>query len=153
MTVNVPEAAAEAKHIQTDKYDPTAELSRFRFPSIDLLAKREQRTDHVDLAEQEENKDRLTKTLSTYGVKISHIEATVGPTITRYEVIPAEGERIRSIKNLGDDLALSLSALGIRIIAPIPGKGTIGIEVPNKDPQIVSMRGIPESSPVSESIM
>ncbi len=142
MTVNVPEAAAEAKHIQTDKYDPTAELSRFRFPSIDLLAKREQRTDHVDLAEQEENKDRLTKTLSTYGVKISHIEATVGPTITRYEVIPAEGERIRSIKNLGDDLALSLSALGIRIIAPIPGKGTIGIEVPNKDPQIVSMRGI-----------
>ncbi|MDE5687689.1 MAG: DNA translocase FtsK [Paramuribaculum sp.] len=142
LTVNAPAEVKEARHIQTDVYDPTAELSRFRFPSIDLLEKREQRTDHVDIAEQEENKDRLTKTLSTYGVKISHIEATVGPTITRYEVIPAEGERIRSIKNLGDDLALSLSALGIRIIAPIPGKGTIGIEVPNKDPQIVSMRSI-----------
>lgn len=142
LTVNAPAEVKEAKHIQTDVYDPTAELSRFRFPSIDLLEKREQRTDHVDIAEQEENKDKLTKTLSTYGVKISHIEATVGPTITRYEVIPAEGERIRSIKNLGDDLALSLSALGIRIIAPIPGKGTIGIEVPNKDPQIVSMRSI-----------
>lgn len=142
LTVNAPAEVKEAKHIQTDVYDPTAELSRYRFPSINLLKQRDQRTDHVDIAEQEENKERLTKTLSTYGVKISHIEATVGPTITRYEVIPAEGERIRSIKNLGDDLALSLSALGIRIIAPIPGKGTIGIEVPNKEPQIVGMRSI-----------
>lgn len=142
MTVNAPEEEKTANHIQTDLYDPTAELSSFRRPSIDLLENRETRTDHVDFAEQEENKEKLTKTLSTYGVKISHIEATVGPTITRYEVIPAQGERIRSIKNLGDDLALSLSALGIRIIAPIPGKGTIGIEVPNKDPQIVGMKSI-----------
>ncbi|MDE6460641.1 MAG: DNA translocase FtsK, partial [Paramuribaculum sp.] len=142
MTVNVPEDEPEAKHIQSEFYDPTAELSSFRSPSIDLLEDREVRTDHVDLAEQEENKQRLTETLSTYGVKISHIEATVGPTITRYEVIPAQGERIRSIKSLGDDLALSLAALGIRIIAPIPGKGTIGIEVPNKDPQIVGMKSI-----------
>ncbi len=142
MTVNTPEEEKAANHIQTDFYDPTAELSSFRSPSIDLLENRETRTDHVDLAEQEENKEKLTKTLSTYGVKISHIEATVGPTITRYEVIPAQGERIRSIKSLGDDLALSLSALGIRIIAPIPGKGTIGIEVPNKDPQIVGMKSI-----------
>ncbi|MDE5837405.1 MAG: hypothetical protein K2H50_10435, partial [Paramuribaculum sp.] len=142
MIVNVPETEHEAEHIQSEFYDPTAELSHFRSPSIDLLEDREVRTDHVDLAEQEENKARLTETLSTYGVKISHIEATVGPTITRYEVIPAQGERIRSIKSLGDDLALSLAALGIRIIAPIPGKGTIGIEVPNKDPQIVGMKSI-----------
>ncbi|MBD5173671.1 MAG: DNA translocase FtsK [Bacteroidales bacterium] len=142
LIVNVPKTEHEAEHIQSEFYDPTAELSHFRSPSIDLLEDREVRTDHVDLAEQEENKARLTETLSTYGVKISHIEATVGPTITRYEVIPAQGERIRSIKSLGDDLALSLAALGIRIIAPIPGKGTIGIEVPNKDPQIVGMKSI-----------
>lgn len=151
MTVNAPEEEKASNHIQTDLYDPTAELSSFRSPSIDLLENRETRTDHVDLAEQEENKERLTKTLNTYGVKISHIEATVGPTITRYEVIPAQGERIRSIKNLGDDLALSLSALGIRIIAPIPGKGTIGIEVPNKDPQIVGMKSILASEKFQKS--
>lgn len=142
LAINPTEETKEAKHISTDIYDPTAELSRFRLPSIDLLEQRPDYADHVNIEEQEENKRNLTQTLSTYGVKISHIEATVGPTITRYEVIPAEGERIRSIKNLGDDLALKLSALGIRIIAPIPGKGTIGIEVPNKDPQIVGMRSI-----------
>lgn len=142
MVVNVPEKEDQAEHIQSEFYDPTLELSHFRSPGIDLLKDIEVRTDHVDLAEQEENKQRLIDTLSTYGVKISHIEATVGPTITRYEVIPAQGERIRSIKSLGDDLALSLAALGIRIIAPIPGKGTIGIEVPNKDPQIVGTKSI-----------
>ena len=142
MTVNTPQAVEEARHISSEPYDPTAELSHSRFPSIDLLEKRTQRTDHVDLAEQEENKDRLTQTLNTFGVKISHIEATVGPTITRYEIIPEAGTRTRSVKTLGEDLQLSLAALGIRIIAPVPGKGTIGIEVPNKDPQIVSIRGI-----------
>lgn len=125
-----------------DTYDPTLELSRFRFPSIDLLDDKIQRTDHVDMLEQEENKARLTETLRTFGVKISHIEATVGPTITRYEIIPAEGVRTRSVKSLGEDLALTLQALGVRIIAPIPGKGTIGIEVPNKDPQTVYIRNI-----------
>lgn len=142
LAINTGEEIREADKVSTDVYDPTAELSRFRLPSIELLKEREDYTNHVNLSEQEENKNNLTQTLSTYGVKISHIEATVGPTITRYEVIPAEGERIRSIKNLGDDLALKLSALGIRIIAPIPGKGTIGIEVPNKNPQIVGMRSI-----------
>ena len=96
----------------------------------------------VDLEEQEENKERITKTLNDYGIAISHIQATVGPTVTLYEIIPAEGVRIAKIKRLEDDIAMSLAALGIRIIAPIPGKGTIGIEVPNKDPQTVSIRSI-----------
>ena len=113
MTVNTPQAVEEARHISSEPYDPTAELSHYRFPSIDLLEKRTQRTDHVDLAEQEENKDRLTQTLNTFGVKISHIEATVGPTITRYEIIPEAGTRTRSVKTLGEDLQLSLAALGL----------------------------------------
>lgn len=151
MTVNIPAATVEATNIPDELYDPTAELSRYRMPSIDLFKKREQLANPVDIEEQEENKERLTKTLSTYGVALSHIEATVGPTITRYEVIPAEGQRIRSIRALGDDLALSLSALGIRIIAPIPGKGTIGIEVPNKKPQIVDMKEIISSEKFQNS--
>lgn len=132
----------EAAEPFRDIFDPTLELSRYRFPSLDLLENKIPRTDHVDLLEQEENKARLTETLRTFGVKISHIEATVGPTITRYEIIPAEGVRTRSVKSLGEDLALTLQALGVRIIAPIPGKGTIGIEVPNKDPQTVYIRNI-----------
>lgn len=151
MTVNTPQAVTEARHISSEPYDPTAELSHYRFPSIDLLEKRTQRTDHVDIAEQEENKERLTQTLNTFGVKISHIEATVGPTITRYEIIPEAGTRTRSVKTLGEDLQLSLAALGIRIIAPVPGKGTIGIEVPNKDPQIVSIRSILSSEAFQSS--
>ena len=123
-------------------YDPTAELSRFQFPSIELLHERAYQTDNVDAEEMEENKQRITKTLNDYGIPISHIQATVGPTVTLYEIIPAEGVRIAKIKRLEDDIALSLAALGIRIIAPIPGKGTIGIEVPNKDPQTVSMRSV-----------
>lgn len=141
MQVSVPDIE-EATEIRTDIYDPTAELSRFRFPSIDLLAERNSRTISVDQQEQEENKDRITKTLKDYGIEISQIKATVGPTVTLYEIIPAEGVRIAKIKRLEDDIALSLAALGIRIIAPIPGKGTIGIEVPNKEPQTVSMRSI-----------
>lgn len=151
LVVNTPQAVTEARHISSEPYDPTAELSHFRFPSIDLLEKRAQRTDHVDLEEQEENKERLTQTLNTFGVKISQIEATVGPTITRYEIIPEAGTRTRSVKTLGEDLQLSLAALGIRIIAPVPGKGTIGIEVPNKDPQIVSIRSILSSEAFQSS--
>ncbi len=142
VTVTIAKEIEQADYITTEVFDPTAELSHFKFPDIELLAPRAQSTDHVDIAEQEENKQRLTRTLETFGVKISKIEATIGPTITRYEIIPAEGVRTRSVKSLGEDLALALSALGIRIIAPIPGKGTIGIEVPNRKQQIVGLRNI-----------
>ncbi len=141
----------EAEQINEDVYDPTAELSRYRFPSIDLLTEHKVSENSVDQKEQEENKERITKTLNDYGIAISHIEATVGPTVTLYEIIPAEGVRIAKIKRLEDDIALSLAALGIRIIAPIPGKGTIGIEVPNKEPQIVSMRSIISSKKYQET--
>lgn len=123
-------------------YDPRAELSRYKMPTLDLLHDRPRKSNSVDLAEQEENKERITKTLNDYGIQIVKIEAKVGPTVTLYEIIPAEGVRIARIKRLEDDIAMSLAALGIRIIAPIPGKGTIGIEVPNKDPQTVSIRSI-----------
>lgn len=139
-----------ADEIVNDVYDPTAELSRYRFPSLDLLIERIIKENSVDQQEQEENKDRITKTLKDYAIDISHIEATVGPTVTLYEIIPAEGVRIAKIKRLEDDIALSLAALGIRIIAPIPGKGTIGIEVPNKDPQTVSFRSIIASKKFQE---
>lgn len=133
----------EAEHVgANEKYDPTAELSRYQMPTLDLLREIAIKGNSVDLQEQEENKERITTTLNHYGIAISHIHATVGPTITLYEIIPAEGTRIAKIKSLEDDIAMSLAALGIRIIAPIPGKGTIGIEVPNKDPQTVSIRSI-----------
>ncbi len=114
------------------------ELSHYRFPGVDLLENRPISV-VVDEQEQEDNKNMIVTTLRDYGVPISRIEATVGPTVTLYEVVPAEGVRIAQIKRLEDDIALSLAALGIRIIAPIPGKGTVGIEVPNRDPQTVSM--------------
>ncbi len=139
-----------ADEIINDVYDPTAELSRYRFPTLDLLINRIIKENSVDQQEQEENKERITKTLRDYTIEISHIEATVGPTVTLYEIIPAEGVRIAKIKRLEDDIALSLAALGIRIIAPIPGKGTIGIEVPNKDPQTVSFRSIIASKKFQE---
>lgn len=141
----------EADRIVNDVYDPTAELSRYRFPSIELLNDISLKNNSVDQQEQEENKERITKTLNDYGISISHIEATVGPTVTLYEIIPAEGVRIAKVKRLEEDIQLSLAALGIRIIAPIPGKGTIGIEVPNKDPQMVSMRSIISSRKYQES--
>lgn len=114
------------------------ELSSFRFPSAKLLIDRPI-TKVIDEDEQNENKELIVKTLRDYGIPISRIEATIGPTVTLYEIVPAEGVRIAQIKRLEDDIALSLSALGIRIIAPIPGKGTVGIEVPNREPQTVSM--------------
>ncbi len=141
----------EAEEIDIDAYDPTAELSRFRFPSIDLLHVRESSAGVIDEAEQEENKNVIINALRSYGVEIASIKATVGPTITLYEIIPAEGVRIAKIKRLGDDMTLSLSAIGIRIIAPMPGKGTIGMEVPNKNPQTVSIRSILSSKAYQES--
>lgn len=123
------------------EFDPTLELSNYKFPTINLLK------DYtggqgitINQEELEANKNRIVETLNNYKIGISNIKATVGPTVTLYEIVPEAGVRISKIKNLEDDIALSLSALGIRIIAPIPGRGTIGIEVPNKNPQIVSMR-------------
>ncbi|MDE6084944.1 MAG: DNA translocase FtsK [Muribaculaceae bacterium] len=139
ITVNEIEEGTEDT---SSLYDPTAELSRYQRPSLDLLIDRGSKTKAIDQEEQEENKERIIKTLKDYGIEISKIEATIGPTVTLYEIIPAEGVRIAKIKRLEDDIALSLAALGIRIIAPIPGKGTIGIEVPNKDQQTVSMRSV-----------
>lgn len=152
MTVNAPTIdTIDENEISNDVYDPTAELSRFRFPPIDLLHERPAKGGTVDMSELEENKEKFTRMLNTYGIEISHIEATVGPTITLYEVIPAEGVRVNKIKNLEDDIALKLSALGIRIIAPMPGKGTIGIEVPNKESQTVSIRSILSSKTYQET--
>ena len=127
---------------RTEMYDPTAELSHYCKPSIDLLRDIPQKENVVDVEEMDENQARIEKTLNDFGIEISKIKAAVGPTVTLYEIIPAEGVRIAKIKRLEDDIALQLAALGIRIIAPMPGKGTIGIEVPNKDPQTVSIRSI-----------
>lgn len=135
-----------AGHIGLDQpFDPTLELSSYRFPTTDLLEKHGNDVITVNSNELNENKDRILKTLQDYNIEITKIKATIGPTVTLYEIVPAPGVRISKIKNLEDDIALSLSALGIRIIAPIPGKGTIGIEVPNQKPEVVSMRSILES--------
>lgn len=149
--INQEEAIVE--NYSTELYDPRAELSHYEFPDIDLLKEAEDKGISVDVQEMDFNKRRITETLRHYGVEISHIEATIGPTVTLYEIIPAEGVRTRSVKSLGDDLQLSLAALGVRIIAPIPAKGTIGIEVPNKDPQVVSMRSVLESDVFRNSKM
>ena len=125
-----------------DEYDPTLDLSSYKFPNIDLLEKHGSSSISINKEELEENKDRILETLKNYNIGIAKIKATVGPTVTLYEIIPDAGVRISKIKNLEDDIALSLSALGIRIIAPIPGKGTIGIEVPNQNPEMVSMRSV-----------
>lgn len=122
------------------EFDPTLELSTFKFPTLDLLKSYNEGGITIDKDELEANKDKIVKTLNDYKIGIKSISATVGPTITLYEIIPEAGVRISKIKNLEDDIALSLAALGIRIIAPMPGKGTIGIEVPNKKSTIVSMR-------------
>jgi len=126
-------------------YDPTLDLPHYRLPGTELLDEKGSSTIQINKDELEANKNRIIETLSNYSIQIDRIKATVGPTVTLYEIIPAPGIRISKIKNLENDIALSLSALGIRIIAPIPGKGTIGIEVPNSSPEIVSMRSILES--------
>ena len=128
------------------EFDPTLELSNYQFPSTELLEDHGSGSIKIDQAELEANKNKIVDTLNNYKIGIAQIKATVGPTVTLYEIIPDAGIRISKIKNLEDDIALSLSALGIRIIAPIPGKGTIGIEVPNQNPAIVSMRSVAASN-------
>ena len=139
---------------QMAPYDPKLDLENYHYPTLDLLKKYENDGKPlIDMAEQTANKNRIIDVLRNFGVEISSIKATVGPTITLYEITPAQGVRIAKIRNLEDDIALSLSALGIRIIAPIPGKGTIGIEVPNAKPKIVSMESILNSKKFQESQM
>ena len=140
-SVTVAEGEGSEIVEQNTDYDPTLDLEYYKYPSYDLL-KDFGEIKSVDAAEQQENKERITQTLRNYGITIKKIDATVGPTITLYEIVPDDGIRISKIRNLGDDIALSLAATGIRIIAPIPGRGTVGIEVPNKKPQIVPMRSL-----------
>ncbi len=123
-----------------EPYDPSLELRNYQFPTLDLLEQRGTENISINKEELEQNKNQIINTLKSFGISIAKISATVGPTVTLYEIVPSEGVRISKIRNLEDDIALSLSALGIRIIAPIPGKGTIGIEVPNLKKQFVSMR-------------
>ncbi len=140
----------EAEDIENSIYDPTLELSTYQLPPVELL---EDHSVEVSVTSEEivENKNRIKETLENFSIKIDKIKATIGPTVTLYEIVPAPGVRISKIKNLEDDIALSLSALGIRIIAPIPGKGTIGIEVPNKDKKVVSMYSVIRSVKFQES--
>ncbi|MDD3152848.1 MAG: DNA translocase FtsK, partial [Bacteroidales bacterium] len=140
------------KHFTIDtKYDPTLDLPHYKMPTLDLLNDYDQGTAVITDAEIEKNRQNIKNTLLTYSIEITSIKATVGPTITLYEIVPAPGIRISKIKNLESDIALSLAAVGIRIIAPIPGKGTIGIEVPNSKPQIVSLKSVVSSKKFVES--
>lgn len=134
-------------------FDPTLELSNYKFPTIDLLKEYTSVGITINQEELEENKNRIVETLKNYKIDIAQIKATVGPSVTLYEIVPEAGIRISKIKSLEDDIALSLAALGIRIIAPIPGKGTIGIEVPNKNPTMVPMRGVIGSAKFQEAEM
>lgn len=140
--VELSEDQIDQKVQEFGEYDPTLDLSRYELPNIDLLEAHGTGTLAVDKDELEANKNRIVETLNHYKIEISKIKATIGPTVTLYEIIPAPGVRISKIKNLEDDIALSLAALGIRIIAPIPGKGTIGIEVPNSNADVVAMRSL-----------
>ncbi len=126
-----------------EEYDPTLELRDYQYPTIDLLISRDSaKSREVNRSELEENKNKIITTLQHYKIDITSIKATIGPTVTLYEIVPAPGVRIAKIRNLEDDIEKSLSAMGIRIIAPIPGKGTIGIEIPNSKPEVVSMRSV-----------
>ena len=144
------EKAELDKYRALEPYDPKLDLSRYRYPTIDLLKKYSNDGVGIDMEEQVQNKNRIISVLQDFNIALKDIKATVGPTITLYEITPAAGVRISKIRNLEDDIALSLSALGIRIIAPIPGKGTIGIEVPNAKPQIVSMESVLNSRKFQE---
>lgn len=148
-----PEQIADSLVAQVGEYDPTLDLGTYQFPTLDLLENYGSKDIVINTAELNANKDRILKTLGDYGIEIEKIKATVGPTVTLYEIIPAAGVRISKIKNLEDDIALSLSALGIRIIAPIPGKGTIGIEVPNLNPEMVPMRTLLASEKFQNTTM
>lgn len=136
------EMSVQQNHQLTTPYDPTEDLSNYKLPTLDLLEDYGGDKISMDKEELERNKNQIVSTLNNYQIEISKIKATVGPTVTLYEIIPAPGVRISKIKNLEDDIALSLAALGIRIIAPIPGKGTIGIEVPNEKKEIVSIKSL-----------
>lgn len=139
---------------EMEPYDPKRDLENYRYPTLDLLKHYEEDgKPYIDMAEQTANKNRIVEVLRTFGIEISSIKATVGPTITLYEITPAPGVRISKIRGLEDDIALSLKALGIRIIAPIPGKGTIGVEVPNAKQNIVSMESILNSRKFQETTM
>lgn len=154
MDIEIPEdeeAADEEGRGALEPYDPKLDLEHYKYPVLELLDKHAETVSPVDMDEQTKNKDQIIEVLQNFGVGISSIKATVGPTITLYEITPAKGVRISKIRNLEDDIALSLSALGIRIIAPIPGKGTIGIEVPNARPQMVSMESILNSKKFQET--
>lgn len=130
------------KQVNDDPYDPTIDLSSYQYPTLDLLKAYDTQKVKVTQDELEMNKDKILETLTNFKIGINSIKATIGPTVTLYEIVPEPGVKISKIKNLEDDIALSLAALGIRIIAPIPGKGTIGIEVPNKNREMVSMRSV-----------
>jgi len=135
----------------SNPHDPTGEYRHYRFPTLDLLQDIRMNPNSVDKQEQEENKERIRDTLNKYGIEIKEIMVHVGPTVTLFEIVPQDGVRVNKIRNLEDDIALSLAALGIRIIAPMPGRGTIGIEVPNRDPQVVPMREVLGSKAFQES--
>jgi len=158
LTIEKPRQETKAKVIPGEhkgldtEFDPTLDLPDFKFPGLDLLNRYDEGV-KVDREELEANKQKIVDTLDHYNISIIKIKATIGPTVTLYEIVPAPGIRIAKIRNLEDDIALSLSAMGIRIIAPIPGKGTVGIEVPNKNPSIVSMRSILESERFQHSKM
>jgi S-DNA-T family DNA segregation ATPase FtsK/SpoIIIE len=140
-TIEEAVATTNVGGLDTD-FDPTLELSKYQFPTLELLEEYGSDKVKIDAEELERNKNQIISTLNNYQIEISKIKATIGPTVTLYEIVPAPGVRISKIKNLEDDIALSLAALGIRIIAPIPGKGTIGIEVPNAHKEVVSMRSL-----------
>ncbi|MFV0590839.1 MAG: DNA translocase FtsK 4TM domain-containing protein [Draconibacterium sp.] len=145
------EEVDEIEPEELEDYDPTLDLASYKFPTLELLE--DHKFDNAEVKQDElvANKNRIVETLRHYKIEITKIRATIGPTITLYEIVPAPGVRISKIKNLEDDIALSLSALGIRIIAPIPGRGTIGIEVPNQHPEVVSMHSIVRSKKFQES--
>ncbi len=151
LNAEIDETDEEWSSNSTEEYDPTLDLSNYNFPPIDLLEDYSHLKSEVSDEELIENKNKIVETLKNFKIEIVKIKATIGPTVTLYEIIPAQGIRISKIKNLEDDIALSLSALGIRIIAPIPGRGTIGIEVPNRQPQVVSMRSILASKKFQET--
>lgn len=146
-------AIAEENKDHVEPYDPTLDLPRYENPVLDLLESYDDQKPVIDRAELESNKDQIIETLLNYKIEIVKIKATIGPTVTLYEIVPAPGVRISKIKSLEDDIALSLAALGIRIIAPIPGKGTIGIEVPNRNKQIVSLKEVLASPKYHEAKM
>lgn len=146
-----PEEEESTEVTPDNDYDPKLDLSNYKYPTLELLREYDNEAKQVSTEELEERKNLIVDTLKHYNIEIDKIKATIGPTVTLYEIIPAPGIRISKIKSLEDDIALSLAALGIRIIAPIPGKGTIGIEVPNQNPEMVSMRSILASAKFQKS--